>query len=170
MENVNEIAVEGMALHEFYRRFHEEGPFEIRHGEIIPQMPVVSGHSRLAFVICTLLNTVGTQFQLGQAFMETTFVRPQDYSRQWVKGSRIPDVMFFRIELLRAYQDANPDWLNSPIILIPNLVVEIASEWDSRRQLHEKALLYLDDGVAVVWVIYPNGYRDGYQVSLSTQP
>ena len=38
----------------------------------------------------------------------------------------------------------------------PDLVVEIVSPNDSRREVHDKAQMWLLHGVRLVWVVYPN--------------
>ncbi len=38
----------------------------------------------------------------------------------------------------------------------PDLVVEIVSPTDSRREVHDKAQMWLRHGVRLVWVVYPN--------------
>ena len=38
----------------------------------------------------------------------------------------------------------------------PDLVVEIVSPNDSRREVHDKAQMWLLHGVRLIWVVYPN--------------
>ena len=40
--------------------------------------------------------------------------------------------------------------------VVPDLVVEVASPSDSRREVHDKAQMWLRHGVRLVWVVYPN--------------
>ena len=40
--------------------------------------------------------------------------------------------------------------------VVPDLVVEIASPSDSRRETHDKARMWLSHGVGLVWVVHPN--------------
>ncbi len=39
--------------------------------------------------------------------------------------------------------------------VVPDLVVEIASPSDSRREVHDKARMWLSHGVQLVWVVHP---------------
>lgn len=39
--------------------------------------------------------------------------------------------------------------------VIPDLVVEVTSPSDSRRQAHDKARMWLSHGVRLVWVVHP---------------
>ena len=40
--------------------------------------------------------------------------------------------------------------------VVPDLVVEIVSPSDSRREVHDKAQMWLRHGVHLVWVVYPS--------------
>ena len=39
--------------------------------------------------------------------------------------------------------------------VVPDLVVEVASPSDSRREAHDKARMWLSHGVRIVWVVHP---------------
>ena len=39
--------------------------------------------------------------------------------------------------------------------MAPDLVVEVASPSDSRREVHDKAHMWLSHGVRLVWVVHP---------------
>lgn len=39
--------------------------------------------------------------------------------------------------------------------VVPDLVVEVASPGDSRREVNDKALMWLSYGVRLVWVVHP---------------
>ena len=63
---------------------------------------------------------------------------------------REPDIAFFSAqnvplgERITGYAEVAPD-----------LVVEIASPSDSRREVHDKAHMWLNHGVSLVWVVQP---------------
>ena len=40
--------------------------------------------------------------------------------------------------------------------VVPDLVVEVASPSDSRREVHDKARMWLSHGVRLVWVVHPD--------------
>lgn len=141
-----------MSIEEFIRRNELEGRFELIDGEIVPLSPTVFGHSWFANLFQTTINGFAQPRGLGAAFLETTFVKPDASDRDWVKGSRIPDVLFVTASRLAEYRLANPDWLSRPLALIPNLVIEIVSPTDNYSEVGEKVQRYLDDGVLLVWV------------------
>ncbi len=52
-----------------------------------------------------------------------------------------------------------PDWKSKPVILVPDLVVEIISPTDRYSDVQDKIELYLHDGVKVIWVLDPQRSR-----------
>ena len=63
---------------------------------------------------------------------------------------REPDIAFTSVERLPLGEDAA-----GYAEVIPDLVVEIASPSDTRRELHDKAYMWLGHGVRLVWVVHP---------------
>ena len=58
--------------------------------------------------------------------------------------------------------------------VVPELVVEVASPGDSRRELNDKALMWLSYGVRLVWVVHPDtrtvdAHRPGAGASTLTE-
>ena len=89
------------------------------------------------------------------------FVNPQRLGRLtasdsgvWVERDpdtvREPDIAFF---------PAAKAPLGTRVVgyseVAPDLVVEIVSPSDSRREVHDKALMWLSHGVRLVWVVHP---------------
>jgi len=141
----------GMSLDEFLRR-QDEQPFELIDGEIIPIMsPKMFGSDYFARLIQRALDRDGR----GEVFVETTFILPETPEGNWVKGSRQPDVLFLDKARYAEYLKNNPNWKRRPLMLIPDLAVEIVSPTDRMPKVWRKAAIYLDDGVRLVWVINP---------------
>src|SRR5579883_2563238 len=63
----------------------------------------------------------------------------------------IPDVAFVRAGRLPAIDSAAADTIPR---IVPDLVAEIASPNQYRPEMAEKARLYLERGVRLVWVIW----------------
>lgn len=143
----------GMPLDEFIRLYDTEGPFELIDGERIPVMPTVAGHNKAIKRLFLALERHAEARNLGEAFTEVPFVLADQPN--WVKGSRLPDVMYFSAERLSAYIAATPDWELKPYILVPDLVVEVVSPSDNLLEVDEKVDRYLLDGVRAVWVVDP---------------
>jgi Uma2 family endonuclease len=158
----------GMPLDEFIRLYDVEGPFELINGERIPRMPNVAGHAEIIEILFLAIYLFSAGKQLGKIIRETPFVL--SYTSNWVTGSRVPDLMFFVDERIKAYQEATPDWKEKPYILIPDLAVEVASPTDNLADLDDKVNLYLADGVRCVWVVDPQKRRVSIQILKSLEP
>lgn len=140
-----------MPMDEFLLR-QREAPFELFDGEIVPKMPTVSGHNRLAkrmFIALLPYETRG----IGQVFQEATYVVTD--SPQWVRGARIPDVMFVMSDALGEFQRDVPDADSKPFIVVPAIAIEIVSPTDQYSDIRERVRRYLNDGVRLIWVIDP---------------
>ncbi|MDX2139761.1 MAG: Uma2 family endonuclease [Chloroflexota bacterium] len=143
--------IDALPLEEFVQRYEVEGPFELIDGEIVAKMPNVSGHAKpikRLFIAFLAFEAQG----IGEVFQETTFVLTDD--PRWVKGSRIPDVMFVLKAKLEAFQSI-PDHELKPYILVPDIAVEVVSPTDQYSDVMKKVRRYLADGVTLVWVVDP---------------
>lgn len=137
-----------MSLEEYIRLSYEEGPFEWVDGERIDIMPPLAGHSHISHLIFRLLEAYPN---LGVPLMETHFALVE--KSNWVKGARVPDVMFYTAERLAQYRQEHPDWREKPYLIAPDLAVEIVSKHDRFAEIDEKVADYLRDGVRLIWVI-----------------
>ncbi len=90
---------------------------------------------------------------LGKAFMETTIIVTDPDEPEIVRGSRVPDVMYISTARLNKYKATHKDWETKPLVLIPDLAVEIV--WPNARygDIVKRVNDYLDEGVQVVWVV-----------------
>lgn len=149
-------ALIGMSLEEFMRLFDEEGPFELIDGERIAYIPTkMFGNFRLANRLALTFNVFAVPKSIGEAFVEGTFVMPDAARSNWIKGSRIPDVMFIGFERIQEYRQNHADWETMPLALVPDFAIEIISETDNYSDVIKKVGDYLRDGVKLVWVIEP---------------
>jgi Uma2 family endonuclease len=147
----------GMYLDEFIHKFDQDGPFELIDGEIVPKMPNVFGHTTVANRLSLFINMFTVPQKLGEAYIEGTVILPDALDRNWVKGSRIPDVLYVSQQRLTDYKAANPDWETRPLALIPDLVIEVVSPSDTYTEINKRVKRYLDDGVLMMWVFDPQG-------------
>jgi Uma2 family endonuclease len=145
-----------MTLEAFIRLYETEGPFEILDGEIVKQMPPVSGHGDIVRKILFALIPFD-QAGKGRVYIEVPFVL--EYTPNWVKGSRLPDILYYEASRFEHYKTETPDCKEKPFILIPDLVVEVISSNDKYSEINHKVDLYLQDGVQTVWVVDPKNQR-----------
>ena len=106
----------GMPLDDFIRLYDEQ-PFELIDGQRIVKMPNVAGHGEIAQFIFLTLHLFITPKNLGIVFHEMPFVL--SYTSNWVTGSRTPDVMYYQMERVLAYREADPDYRQKPYVLDP---------------------------------------------------
>jgi len=142
-----------MSLDELVRLFENEGPFELINGERVALNPMVMKHNVRAKRLYDALVRYLLDKSLGEAYFEAAFVLT--YQSDWVTGSRVPDILFVHAERLAAYIAAHPNWEDMPLVLVPDLAVEVISTNDHYSDVDAKVDLYLDDGVETVWVVDP---------------
>ncbi len=85
--------------------------------------------------------------------MEGLFVTADTEDADWVKGARVPDVMYIVAERFNAYQEKNPDWRHGPLRIAPDLALEVVSANDRYTDIAAKVEGYLANGVRLVWVV-----------------
>ena len=159
-----------MSIEEFVRLYDQEGPFELIDGERIKLSPSIAVHVVVIRTVFRLLDAFCAKHKLGEVFSETTFAIRSDSG--WVEGSRVPDVSFYTTQRWADYISTMPDWLNKPLLLVPDLAVEIVSPGDQYSEIQQKVERYLDDGVRLIWVIDPRRktiavYAGDHYVSLT---
>lgn len=142
----------GMLLSEFMQEY-AKAPFELVEGRVMPLSPNVLGHQLVVKILFRLLDSYVAANKLGEAFFETPFVLAD--KPDWVRGSRTPDISYFSRERWASYLAQQAEARGKPIILIPDLAVEVVSPNDLYSELQEKVDGYLADGVQLVWVVDP---------------
>lgn len=146
-----------LTLTEYIRLYEQEGPFEIIDGERVMLVPPVALHAFMIRALFVILYQHCNDNQLGEVLTETPFVLT--YNQQWVRGSRIPDLMFISAHRWQDYIANDPDWESKPIVLVPDLAVEVVSSNDLYTDIQAKVEKYLEDGVMLVWVLDPKRKR-----------
>ena len=119
---------------------------ELVKGKVYEMAPAGGRHGFVAIRLSTPLSAHVWQLDLGHVFAaETGFLL-----RRGPDTVRAPDVAF--ISRSRLQLNEIPE---SFIELAPDLVVEVVSPGDSRREVREKVEDWLQAGVRLVWVLYP---------------
>jgi Uma2 family endonuclease len=144
----------GMPLDEFIHETNEQ-MFELINGERIPRLPTITRHNDTIDRLYMALKMGAELKGLGIVRPEATFVLPDHYDSNWVIGSRTPDLLFIAEERLAAYRQANPNWRDTPYLIVPDLVIEVISPTDTVSKLDEKVDAYLADGVRLIVVLDP---------------
>ena len=119
---------------------------ELVKGKVYEMAPAGGRHGSIAMNTGIILGSHVRANSLGRVFAaETGFIL-----RREPDTVRAPDAAFIAQSRLPA--DGIPD---SFIELAPDLVVEVVSPNDRRREVREKVEEWLNAGVRLVWVLYP---------------
>jgi len=149
------IQTKRMTIDEYMRLYESEGPFEIIDGERVEKLATGAKHGVIVRTLWRALDRFIVTNSLGELFHEQAFILPDPENKNWVKGSRIPDLMFVNATRYAAYWEDYREQENPPIALIPDLVIEVVSPTDIHEDVDRKVDLYLADGIQQVWVIKP---------------
>ncbi len=128
-------------------RLYSEGVRgELIRGVLCETMPAGQVHGRIVLNLGSALHNFVTPRSLGVLVASDSGVwleRDPDTVRE-------PDIAFTSVEKLPL-----DVWNTGYAEVVPDLVVEIASPSDSRREVHDKAHMWLNHGVPLVWVVQP---------------
>jgi Uma2 family endonuclease len=124
--------------------------YELVDGELVPVMPANPHHAELIVEISALLRSFVKDRQLGRVFADPWIRLALTHDAERV---RAPDVAYVSNGKLQQSGGVPRDYFR----VVPDLVVEIHSP-TNRRQRHDfqqRIRDYLDAGVPLLWVIYP---------------
>lgn len=118
---------------------------ELVEGELRTMAPAGGQHGQVALTIGGLVWSHVRQNGLGRCYAaETGFVLHRDPDTV-----RAPDLAF--VSSARSSGEADSGFLDE----VPDLVVEVVSPSDRASEVTQKALVWLDHGVRLVWVVDP---------------
>ncbi len=128
-------------------RLYSEGVRgELIRGVLCETMPAGQRHGKIvAKLVAALVNFVDVE-GMGTVVASDSGVwleRDPDTVRE-------PDIAFTSVDRLPLGEDI-PGYAE----VVPDLVIEVASPSDSRREVNDKAHMWLSHGVRLVWVVHP---------------
>jgi Uma2 family endonuclease len=150
----------GMSLAEWERRW-QDGPFELINGEIVTAPIQIFGQAivhREVFLALIEQEKIGT----GEVFIHMGYVKME--GANWITASYLPSIVFLQKARIDNYRATTPNYKSLPLIIVPDIVVQITHPMDTYDAIEEKIDHYLADGVQVVWVISPT--REAVSVRL----
>jgi Uma2 family endonuclease len=118
--------------------------YELINGELIEMSPANLLHAWLASKIDRTMGYFADENDLGFSFVEGGFSPPDD--RYNLLG---PDVAF--VSKARMPEPIPQTFAG----FMPDLAVEIASPSNTVAELRRKALIYLNNGTRLVWILFP---------------
>lgn len=119
--------------------------YELVDGVLRVSEPPFPWHGTLQTRMAAVLHAFVSERKLGVVMTESGFV-----VRRGPDTVRGPDVAFIRAERF-ATEDAKYRFVEGA----PDLVVEIVSDGDTRKEIADKVRGYLAGGARLVWVVYP---------------
>lgn len=150
------VAETKMSLAEFESTPGLADNHELVRGELVPTMPSNLVHARIAAWLGSKLTLYAMEHRLGTVFAnDPGFHLGPDTLRG-------PDIAFVAAGRLPQPLEASFGHL------APDLAVEIVSPNDTAFDIEDKVLTYLEAGVRLVWVVYPN--RKTVHVSRADKP
>ncbi len=119
---------------------------ELVRGKLYEMAPSGGIHGSVAFNICLRLGSHVESSELGRVFIaEAGYILRRDPDTV-----RVPDVSF--VARGRLPEEEPPEGF---LELAPDLVVEVVSPTDRRREVDQKVVEWLNAGTRLVWVIHP---------------
>lgn len=142
-----------MLLDDFIEQGNET-VFEIINGKRIPRLPTVAGHGETLNKLFHLLLSPEIE-QIGNAFIAGTYVLLAEDDTNWVVASRTPDLLFLSAKRWTEYKETYPHWRDVPLLVVPDLVIEVIAPTDLHSDVDEKVDAYLSDGVRLIVIVDP---------------
>ena len=131
---------------ELERLAHNGRRLELVKGRVYEMAPAGGRHGGASMNVGTDLNVHVRAHRLGRVFAaETGFIIGRDPDTV-----RAPDAAF--VSESRLGIDETPDGF---VEVVPDLVVEVVSPGDTRREVSEKMEDWFQAGVRLAWVLYP---------------
>jgi len=136
-----------LTAEEFYDGYaHLDGEFELVGGKVIQMTPPGPFNGRFDRRILRALDNYVTAHGLGEVFPNSGFILQRNPDIV-----RAPDQAF----VSAARMAASPPPVVGYWEIVPDLAVEVVSPGDTAAEVQEKVAGYLEAGVPLVWVLYP---------------
>lgn len=140
-----------MTVDEFIRQYTKEAPFEITDGHLIPSMPMVAGQSYAAQNIYRVLFDYEN---FGEMFFRLPFVILNQNGI--IRDARLTEICWVVKGRLQTYKVEMPDWGDKPLMIAPDIAINVLPYDGSMTDLNDKFDRDLLLGVQQVWVIDGN--------------
>jgi Uma2 family endonuclease len=136
-----------MTIEELERTGGPEGRWELIDGELVAMPPASEAHGHVVMMIGIRVGAFVLERRLGYVYSsETGFVVATE-----PRTVRVPDMSFVRKERLAPDRDRTR-FLRVP----PDLAVEVISPSDGAGEVLAKAIMWLDAGTTIVWLVDPD--------------
>src|ERR1700722_5279320 len=143
----SELAEGQMMTAEEFGELVDTKGFELEDGRVV-EKPVGNKSGWIGTRLCVLIGMFLEKQPIGWVFGQETFYRcfPNQPNRV-----RKPDASFIRLGRLPSERVPDPF-----IAIAPDLAVEVISPRDTALRVERKAQQYLDAGIKLVWIVFPD--------------
>ena len=139
-----------LSAEDLMARADDSWRYELVEGRLVRMPPSGYEHSNVAGNLFMALRSFVDAYELGTVTLpETGFLLSRPDEPDTVLA---PDLAF--VSAARVPVRGSQDWKGFPR-LAPDLIVEIASPGQGRREMAAKARVWLRAGVRLVWVVWP---------------
>ncbi len=136
-----------MTADDLLRLYGEGVRGELIRGVLCQTMPTGNEHGVIVVNLASELRNYIKPRKLGRVTASDSGV--------WLEHDpdtvREPDIAYFSTQKIPL-----DERVTGYAEVVPDLVVEIASPGDTRREVNDKALMWLSYGVRLVWVVHPD--------------
>lgn len=140
--------VQSLVTADEFMRMSLDNPVELVEGEVAPVPPPDHIHGNVCFRVIAALSR--WYFGIGGQAGEISTNDAGVLTRQDPDTVRGADVCYFSADRIPGRK-----LRRRQVDLIPNLCVEVMSEFDRWREVHHKIDEYLERGVNEVWIVDP---------------
>ena len=146
---VTQTAPKLVTAEDLFRLSKDEFHGELIRGELCEEPLAGFVHGSVVARLMYLLHSFVNERNIGTAIGRAGVWLERDPDTV-----RAADVQYFSAERL-PYEARHTGYVE----VAPNLVIEVRSFDESRRRLHDKAIMWLNAGVQLVWVVLPERRR-----------
>jgi Uma2 family endonuclease len=139
-----------ITVDEYIRIYSKQEPLEIIDGEMSYLMPMVAGQGMAAQEIDRALSEWES---VGHVFFRLPYVLLDQ--KGFIQNARLTEVQFIRNERLVEYKRTTPNWPDLPMMIVPDIAVNVLPYDGKIVEIDRKFDHYLQDGVETVWVVDP---------------
>ncbi len=148
-QNFVQNTAHNIALDDFIFEY-ERAPFEFVNGARVSVIPDVALREWILQTLVSLLSDHCTTHKAGQVLQKLHFA--EHYGD-------CPDLMFFARTNWMPSMIGKKSQQKKPLMILPDLAVEVTSPYHEFSDVEEKAAEYLAQGIRMVWMIDPQNKR-----------
>jgi len=142
--------IQGMSLDDFMAKY-EEQPFELIDDTVLTLPMMTFRLNTIQKRIFMRLSDYVVATQQGEVFINVPYVIVD--TSNLIETAKVPELMFISQNRLDDYFQIVPDFVDKPLLIAPDIVIEIMTQHDFYSNVHLRISEHLRDGVKVIWIV-----------------